>query len=207
MIHSKIVKPFFIKRFVAPLKVYFNEQRDSVKSVRDMAEVFIELRDMLPKLKQVCKMVLPNHGSSLPDGVSRIESQLMQLSQQLSSSEAIQEAMLLDHPKSIFISDDEGRNLFVNKRYAEVLKCERDDLLSLSWRTYVVPTELVMYDALWRSAFKEMRDSFFTMMMRRKADLAPVRFSVKVTVLRNNSGNPTGKFLGVLDEVPIHEDD
>jgi len=205
VVYAKFFKPVVIKNFVkyliTPIKNHVAEVRENNLAVRDMVTVVGEVKDIIPKLKQVCKMVMPNHGSSLPDGLSRVEAQLLQLVHQMSQSEAIQEALLLDHPKAVFISDMENRNTFVNKKYAELIRCDREELLELGWRTYLMPSELLVYDTIWKSAFRESRDSFFTLKMRTKRGMDAVTFSVKVSVLRSSNGKPTGQFMGIMDEV------
>ncbi len=201
VLHAKFIKPVLVKRVWNPIKKHVEEVRANNVAVKDIVEAVSEISEIMPKLRLVCKAVLPNHGSSLPDGLSRIEAQLFQLTHQMASSEAIQEALLLDHPKAIFISDMENRNTFVNKRYAELIMCDRDELLDLGWRTYLMPSELLVYDTIWKSAFRENRDSFFTLKMRTKRGMNAVTFSVKVSVLRSSQGKPTGQFMGIMDEV------
>lgn len=201
VVHTKLVKPVLIKRVIMPIKTHVEQVRENNKAVREMVEVFGEMNVMVPKLKQVCKMILPNHGSSLPDGINRIESQLLQLTHQMASSEAIQEALLLDHPKAVFICDDKGMNVFANKKYAEVLECDRDELNDLGWRSFLIPEDIKLYDTLWKTAFTECRDSFFSLQMITKKTHKVIGFSVKVSVLRSSSGKPTGQFMGLMDEI------
>lgn len=201
VIHSKLIKPILIKRVILPVKTHVEQVRENNEAVRNMVGTFVEMNEMVPKLKQVCKMILPNHGSSLPDGINRIESQLLQLTHQMASSEAIQEALLLDHPKAVFICNDSGHNVFANKKYAEILECDREELNDLGWRSFLIPEDIRLYDTLWKTAFTECRDSFFALKMVTKKSHKVIGFSVKVSVLRSGSGKPTGQFMGLMDEI------
>lgn len=190
-IYVKFVRPILIERVWMPVRRHMN-------AINQVAVLAQELPPMLPKLKQVCSIVLPNHGSSIPDGIGRIEAQLFQLIQSQARSSSIQDVLLTEHPRPTFVCSRQG-NTFVNRRYAELLECEREDLLGKGWRTYVHLNDILEYDEAWSLAFTDKRDSFMTMRVITKRSRRHLVFSVQLIVMRGSDGEPLDQFLGVMD--------
>lgn len=190
-IYVKFIRPVLIERVWYPVRRHL----DAINQVAVLAQ---ELPPMLPKLKQVCNIVLPNHGSSIPDGIGRIEAQLFQLIQSQARSSSIQDVLLTEHPRPTFVCSRAG-NTFVNRRYAELLECEREDLLGKGWRTYVHLNDILEFDKAWSLAFNDQRDSFMTMRVIAKRTRRQLVFSVQLIVMRGSDGEPLDQFLGVMD--------
>jgi PAS domain S-box-containing protein len=192
-IWRKLVYPFVFKKVLLPL-------RQHISNIADLANMAEELKIMLPKLGLVVKAVLPNNGSSMPDALNRLEIAVTALQAQNDASFALSEAMLWNHPKSMFQCDDHGSNTFVNNAYARLLGVNVEDLIGLGWRSYVHPDDLLKYDSIWKQAFAEKRACWFHIRMI-TSEKETLNTSVHFTVLRNQS-----KFCGFLGMVDIHPD-
>jgi len=117
--------------------------REDLTSVKTQtAKEVSEIRQLL--LKEFSH----NGGLSIKDALRRTEETVNLL--------VAQQNISLDlHDKGIFMCDGEGRNFFVNKKYAEMLDCDKSELLNYGWQNFIV--NLPEYNVAYQQAFNVNR--------------------------------------------------
>lgn len=106
----------------------------------------------------VRKAVLPNGGTSLPDGVRRIESALLSVRNDVSMMACTMAAHNDNDPnKGTLECDASGANISVNRTYARWIGVGKDELLGWAFLNYVHQDDRERVRDDWMLAMKECR--------------------------------------------------
>lgn len=134
------------KKAVVPMFKTLKVIRDAAKESYSLIREIPELRKEVTIIRQE---VLPNGGKSLNDRVCRIEHRQI-------VKELQERAILEDAENGIFHCDNQGKNTYINRTYAKILKTTKDSLMGYGWRRYVkFDSE---YETRWKAAFEEGRE-------------------------------------------------
>lgn len=106
------------------------------------------LEDVKQKIE---KELSPNGGGSVVDAIRRIESKMI-------VQESTDAAILMDYNIGIFRCDIYGKNTYVNRTYARMLKTGREDLMGHGWKNFLRRDERERYAQVWSNAFADSRE-------------------------------------------------
>lgn len=101
-----------------------------------------------------------------------------------------------------FICTPDGKNLFVNFAYADLLHTGPSRLLENGWRSYMTEEDRLVYDPGWKSAFEDERDASLPIRMI-TADGNAVVATVNVTGIKD----PRGKVFQYFGQVVRHHEE
>ena len=116
-----------------------------------MARLPTTQRQQTLDIKEIKGQVLPNGGSSMRDDVTAIK--LVALEQK-----ALQRAVLDSANVGFFMADISGARVFVNLRLAEMLGCQRADLLGNGWISFVAEDQREKVSREWADCVRFRRE-------------------------------------------------
>lgn len=119
--------------------------------IHPLMTVVREVGPLKEAITVIRKEVQPNGGSSIKDGISRIERAIGRL-------EEIQAARLNSDDMAIFEADAAGRYIWVNKSLAKLCGRESVELYDHGWKNCVHQDDREKVAEEWRSAIEDWRE-------------------------------------------------
>jgi PAS domain S-box-containing protein len=131
----------------ALLAFYRFTVRPHIKKWGERLETVDKIPQMYAMMADIKKEVLPNGGSSLRDGVDRIERRIVTLEEK-------QNVFMRDAHHGLFETDSSGKWINVNRTLCRMLECSDDELLGKGWITFL--KDQTVFDLLNRAAANEV---------------------------------------------------
>lgn len=163
------------------------------KGVLNARAFFKHLCKGLDTIEALAKEVKTNGGGSLKDD-------LLQIKERIGSLESLVSAQMEDDPQGVFICDDQGSNVFLNRTYCRLLGVTKEELSGQSWRAFVPHTVASDYEKLWKEAFGSNREISTDIPLQR-ADGKVLCSHVSIFPLSKNT-DKTRRFLGRIKVNP-----
>jgi PAS domain-containing protein len=115
------------------------------------AERDAKLAALQETLNKVLSMMTPNGGSSLADGIHRLEAHA-------AIQSARQRLLLNEDSKAMFYTDSQGLTTHVTQSYVELVGRLPESILRDGWKTHVAESYRVKVATEWASAVQDIRD-------------------------------------------------
>lgn len=132
----------FLKKFLVFLKVKY-----------------LYLEGSMDKINEISKEFAPNHGSSLKDVLNKMQAELVK-NTELTEKIATRQKWIFDNREMpIFESDEEGRCVWVNVAYMNLVNRDMSFLLGHGWKNVIAPEDRERVIQNWESCVKDGRDS------------------------------------------------
>lgn len=129
------------------------------KLFKRVKEKYIYLETSLDKIQVISKEFLPNHGSSLKDILNRMQSELVR-NTEITEKIATRQKWIFDNRETpIFESDEEGKCVWVNIAYLDLVKRDMKFLLGNGWKNIIAQEDRDRVIHNWESCVKDGRDS------------------------------------------------
>lgn len=141
---------------VTVLSVLWKITKKAGKSIKDK---YLFLEGSISKINEISKEFLPNHGSSLKDLLTKMQNELVK-NTELTEKIATRQKWLFDNREMpIFESDEEGRCVWVNIAFMNLVKRDMNFLLGNGWKNIIAPEDRERVVNNWESCVKDGRDS------------------------------------------------
>lgn len=131
---------------------------------------FLHMVDAAHMVPSIREQLFNNSGSTLRDMVDRIAAQLAVLRSQ-------DTALMQEHEKGIFMTDETGRTVWVNRAYLCMLGVTEGQVLGYGWKNTVAHQERRGYITAWEEAIQDRREFEHVVTLRTEDGLAS--FSVR----------------------------
>ena len=107
------------------------------KSYIKIKEKYIYLESLILKIDEISKEFVPNHGSSMKDAITKIQNELSK-NTDISEKVLIKIKWLLDNGDiPVFESDNEGKCIWANTAYLNLIKRDLNSILGHGWKNIV----------------------------------------------------------------------
>jgi PAS domain S-box-containing protein len=148
-------------------------------------------------VQEILKEVKPNSGTSLKDQVAKIESRVCHDSNLINTICMRQKWILDNRPEPIFECDTDGKCMWVNEKYCQLLKHDVEYFLGNGWKNGVHGEDLEMVEKEWERAIRDKRSSISE---HRVVDREGKVYNVKVLATRNDSYGYIGHIEVLADK-------
>jgi len=139
---------------------------------------------------------MPNGGTSLPDGVRRIEAALGDLRADVTMLKATASARHDADPlNGMFEANAHGENISVNQTYARFVGVGKDDLLGWRFLNFIHPDDLKRVRFEWDSAIEETRPFHQRYKM---ITASGETITVDATATPITDGQPVKRWVGIV---------
>ena len=129
------------------------------KVIEVIKNKYLFLEDSISKINEISKEFSPNHGSSIKDILSKMQTELVK-NTELTEKIATRQKWLFDNREMpIFESDEEGRCVWVNIAYMNLVKRDMNFLLGNGWKNVIAAEDRQRVIQNWESCVKDGRDS------------------------------------------------
>lgn len=149
----KIVKPMY--------KSYKLRKQKKLEQKKMEAKQYSNLIEALGKLsydvRQVKDKVFPNGGSSIFDGITRLERGMLELNTKVDSLEDTQKISLNMQKVAFWISEKEGLFNYVSPALCRLLHRTESELLNNNWISCLIKTDTDRISQAWVDAIEEKR--------------------------------------------------
>lgn len=88
-------------------------------------------------VKKIYSEITPNHGSSIKDKVNKIETRINEQNESIDKISKRQYWILDNEPRCLFETDDEGRFLWINKSFKDLIKRDTEFVLGFGWKNII----------------------------------------------------------------------
>lgn len=186
---------FIFKQILKPFNGIVNFFNGIFRINQKISELEISFLDLKEYMKIIKKEITPNGGTSLADSIRRIESILI-------IKDQTQKALLMDIERGIFQCDLDGKNIWVNRTYARLLKCGTNELLGHGWKKFIAPDVLKKYNEVWEMSFSEDSEYIYELVFSDiNGDEVPLKLTV--SAIHDSNKNCVG-YIGVLEKTEEH---
>jgi len=120
---------------------------------------YLFLEDSISKINEISKEFSPNHGSSIKDVLNKVQNELVRNTELTEKIETRQKWLFDNREMPIFESDEEGRCVWVNIAYMNLVKRDMNFLLGNGWKNVIAPEDRERVIQNWESCVKDGRDS------------------------------------------------
>lgn len=163
--------------------------------------IFLYRRYISPihaKVKVIWAEATANGGKSIKDTVTRIDTVVKEIRDQLAASANRSRILLQSHDTPVFETDAQGEYVWVNDAYLELVGRPLTDITQSGWFTHVRQKERELIRAEWEAAIEQERDfdMNYTIHNHKLHTSAYVR--ARASVLRGQTGNVMG-YLGSIE--------
>lgn len=132
-------------RLLSPLLAGLISMLRIMTSLRGMEHHLVEITTKGPE-------------GSLVEQVTALRNVVQKHSHSLAELRSQLEALYGAGTTPMFLCKLDGGNTFVNRAYADMLKCSRKDLMGVGWRSFFTQHDLRRYDTATRDAAEEGRE-------------------------------------------------
>lgn len=155
------------------------------------------LKALHSSLKTVKHQVTKNGGSSLSDGIERIEVKVNEL---LSTNEVLQQIS----NKPLFKTDVNGGCSWINVAYSEVTGKSIEDLKGVGWLSVVLPEDRAALVESWAEAVKDGRrfDHTFSIINKDQGQKIKIRCKAYPIILKGSIAGYLGGWI-ILEKHPL----
>lgn len=154
--------------------------------------------ETVAKIDEIYKEVKPNGGSSIKDGIQRLEDTILSVDEKITIIQETQDAFREDGPVGVFECSVEGENSYVNRTYAKWLGASKSDLMGFGWKNYLASFSLKEdYDNEWKQAFQEGREVQFPIAFKKASTGEKFFCDIHAYPITNQEG-VVEKYLGIL---------
>lgn len=131
----------------------------SKKLIKIINEKYTYLETSLGKINEISKEFAPNHGSSLKDILSKMQTELA-LNTELTQKIASRQRWMFDEKEMpIFESDEQGLCVWANISYLKLIKRDMNFILGHGWKNVIAQEDRERVVHNWESCVKDGRDS------------------------------------------------
>lgn len=143
-------------------------------------------------VKKIYSEITPNHGSSIKDKVNKIEKRLNDQNESIDKISKRQYWILDNEPRCLFETDDEGRFLWVNKRFKDLIKREDEFILGFGWKNIIHDDDR---DAMVDKFFSCIKDGITYEDWFRICDKNSTCYSIKCTATKSETDGYMGSII------------
>ena len=149
-------------KLVKYLWLQYNKKKQAkLEKQKIEALQYSTLIDALGKLsidvKQVKDKVFPNGGSSIFDGITRLEKNVAEINSKIDSLEDTQKISLNMQKVAFWISEKDGLFDYVSPALCRLLKRTESELLGNNWISCLIKTDVDRIGDAWEAAIQEKR--------------------------------------------------
>ena len=149
--------------------------------------LFTKFHDaMMIPIKEIKDKIFPNGGGSLDDKMEDIKSTLIKL---LAGQRNTWELMDV----AVWISNEEGRTIYVNKPYCELVGCAYTDALGMSWLGLISSADRANVREGWKESVENVSDFDMCYSVHRSDGLYQ-----KVNAVAVHNRDQNGKLIGSM---------
>jgi PAS domain-containing protein len=195
-IYSKIYKPYRTKK-KEKLDTENNKKAMELQQYNNMVEM---LSQLAVDVKLVKGKIFPNGGTSIFDGIGRLEKNVERISEKIDSLEDTQRIVLNMQKVAFWTSDKEGAFTYVSPALCRFLNRVESELLGNNWISCLVKTDTERISNAWYDSIEDMRtfDEIFSFSNGKQRD-------IKVHALAFHKLNKKGEYIGTYGTVNSHE--
>jgi len=129
------------------------------KLFRVVSKEMTQRKDMHNKINHILEELTPNHGSSIKDKINKMDAQLSE-NTLLTGRIFDRQRWILDNEEIIvFESDNDGKCVWVNKKYCDWLKRDNKYFLGHGWKNAIHPDDREQTSEYWEECVADSRDS------------------------------------------------
>lgn len=99
-----------------------------------------------------------NGGSSIKDMVAAVQRSQTDMAAEIALVRGIQRALTSQNATPVYETDAQGRCVFVNNAYLELLGCQLADVLVNGWGSFVAPADRMSVTQEWAACMSQDRD-------------------------------------------------
>lgn len=195
-LYTKVYKPYKVKK----------DKKISDEKAKKMLESqqYDNMVDMLSQLavdvKLVKRKIFPNGGTSIFDGIDRLEKNVAEIKEQLDSLEDTQKIVLNMQKVAFWTSDKEGAFTYVSPALCRFLNRVESELLGNNWISCLVKSDTERISTAWYDSIEDMRtfDEIFSFSNSNQRN-------IKVHALAFHKLNKKGEYIGTYGTVNSHE--
>ena len=145
------------------LGIFYTICSVSVRYLRRKYHKFVDkyqyFESSVEKIEQISKEFKPNHGSSIKDILNKVQLDLSK-NTELTEKISVRQKWILDNREMpIFESDEEGKCIWVNAAYLELIKRDMNFVIGNGWKNVIAPEDRARVTSNWESCVKDGRDS------------------------------------------------
>jgi|SRR5882724_3571327 len=120
---------------------------------------YLYLENTISKINEISKEFVPNHGSSLKDILNKMQGELSR-NTELTEKIATRQKWIFDNREMpIFESDEEGKCVWVNLAYLDLVKRDMHFLLGNGWKNVIASEDRDRVIHNWEACVKDGRDA------------------------------------------------
>jgi PAS domain-containing protein len=194
--YTKVYKPYKEKKDkkIADAKA---KKMLETQQYNNMVEM---LSQLAVDVKLVKGKIFPNGGTSIFDGIGRLEKNVERISEKIDSLEDTQRIVLNMQKVAFWTSDKEGAFTYVSPALCRFLNRVESELLGNNWISCLVKTDTERISNAWYDSIEDMRtfDEIFSFSNNDQRD-------IKVHALAFHKLNKKGEYIGTYGTVNSHE--
>lgn len=196
-IYSKVYKPYK-KRKLKKLEIEKEKKMLELEQYNNMVQM---LSHLATDVKLVKGKIFPNGGSSIFDGIKRLEENVEQIKEKLDSLEDTQKIVLNMQKVNFWISDKEGSFTYVSPSLCKFLGRVESELLGNNWISCLSKTDTETIVNAWYSSIDDIRtfDEMFSF------NNPLTNKDIKVHALAFHKINKKGEYIGTYGTITSYE--